>query len=207
MAQVIKKGSEFINQAIKPGRRNRSNSGNGKSKTFEYKPRSEDETVKIPESYNRIDISKLKDAPLPEDAEGYTIATGNASGIVFCYPVTAEASMPLDDSQKIIDFLHETMDENQGIIEVKRQILKSEQKTVSRDNRRPAMKQISNKEYEKYQQYKNDKRQGRCLTPDGLRVICAGLDNDPEKIGIHMLEMVAKFRSEGIYDILVDGEE
>ena len=69
------------------------------------------------------------------------------------------------------------------------------------------MKQISNKEYEKYQQYKNDKRQGRCLTPDGLRVICAGLDNDPEKIGIHMLEMVAIFRSEGIYDILVDGEE
>ena len=69
------------------------------------------------------------------------------------------------------------------------------------------MKQISNKEYEKYQQYKNDNLQGRCLTPDGLRVICAGLDNDPEKIGIHMLEMVAKFRSEGIYDILVDGEE
>ena len=81
-----------------------------------YKPRSEDEIVKIPESYSRIDISKLKDAPLPEGAEGYTIATGNASGIVFCYPVTAEASMPLDDSQKIIDFLHETMDENQGII-------------------------------------------------------------------------------------------
>ena len=118
VAQVIKKGSEFINQAIKPGRRNRSNSGNGKSKSFEYKPRSEDEIVKIPESYSRIDISKLKDAPLPEGAEGYTIATGNASGIVFCYPVTAEASMPLDDSQKIIDFLHETMDENQGIIEV-----------------------------------------------------------------------------------------
>ena len=22
------------------------------------------------------------------------------------------------------------------------------------------------------------------LTPDGLRVVCAGLDNDPEKIGI-----------------------
>ena len=27
------------------------------------------------------------------------------------------------------------------------------------------------------------------LTPDGLRVVCAGLDNDPEKIGIHMLEI------------------
>ena len=34
----------------------------------------------------------------------------------------------------------------------------------------------------------------------GLRVICAGLDNDPEKIGIHMLEMLAKFRNEGIVE-------
>ena len=49
------------------------------------------------------------------------------------------------------------------------------------------MKQISNKEYERYQQYQADKLHGRILTPDGLRVVCAGLDNDPEKIGIHML--------------------
>jgi len=48
------------------------------------------------------------------------------------------------------------------------------------------MKQISNKEYAKYQQYQTDKLHGRILTPDGLRIICAGLDNDPEKIGIHM---------------------
>jgi hypothetical protein len=41
---------------------------------------------------------------------------------------------------------------------------------------------------------------GRILTPDGLRVVCAGLYNDPEKIGIHMLEMLAKFRNEGIVD-------
>ena len=60
------------------------------------------------------------------------------------------------------------------------------------------MKQILNKEYEKYQQYLNDKLHGRILTPDGLRIICASLDNDPEKIGIHMLEMLAKFRDEGV---------
>ena len=60
------------------------------------------------------------------------------------------------------------------------------------------MRQISNQEYEKYQQYQTDKLHGR--TPDGLRVICAGLDNDPEKIGIHMLEMLAKFRNEGIVE-------
>ena len=44
------------------------------------------------------------------------------------------------------------------------------------------------------------KLHGRILTPDGLRVVCAGLDNDPEKIGIHMLEMLAKFRNEGIVE-------
>ena len=38
------------------------------------------------------------------------------------------------------------------------------------------------------------------LTPDGFRVVCAGLDNDPEKIGIHMLEMLAKFRNEGLVE-------
>ncbi len=46
----------------------------------------------------------------------------------------------------------------------------------------------------------------RILTPDGLRVICAGLDNDPEKIGIHMLEILEKFRNEGLFDIVVDDE-
>ena len=38
------------------------------------------------------------------------------------------------------------------------------------------------------------------LTPDGLRVVCAGFDYDPEAIGKHMLEMLAKFRNEGIVD-------
>lgn len=62
------------------------------------------------------------------------------------------------------------------------------------------MKQIINKEYEKYQQYQTDVLHGRILPPDGLQIICAGLDNDPEKIGIHMLEMLAKFKSEGIVE-------
>lgn len=50
------------------------------------------------------------------------------------------------------------------------------------------------------QQYQTDKLYGRILTPDGLRVICAGLDNDPEKIGSHMPEMPAKFKNEGIVE-------
>ena len=62
------------------------------------------------------------------------------------------------------------------------------------------MKQISNREYEKFRQCQTDKLHGRILTPDGLRVVCAGLHNDPEKIGIHMPEMLAKFRNEGIIE-------
>ena len=58
------------------------------------------------------------------------------------------------------------------------------------------MKQISNKEYERYQQYQTDKLHGRILTQDGLRLICAGL----EKIGIHMLELLVKFGNEGIVE-------
>ena len=68
------------------------------------------------------------------------------------------------------------------------------------------MKQISNKEYEAYQQYQTDKLYGRILTPDGLRIVCASLDNDPEKIGKHMLEMLVKFRNEGLFDIVVEDE-
>jgi len=58
------------------------------------------------------------------------------------------------------------------------------------------MKRISNKEYAKYEQYQADKLHGRVLTPDGLRIICEGLDNDPEKIGRHFLETLAKFKEE-----------
>ena len=63
------------------------------------------------------------------------------------------------------------------------------------------MKQISNKEYEAYQQYQHDKLHGRILTPDGLRIICAGLDNDPKKIGTHMLTKLTQFENEGLFDI------
>ena len=68
------------------------------------------------------------------------------------------------------------------------------------------MKQNSNNEYEAYQQYQTDKLHGRILTPDGVRVVCAGLDNNPEKIGIHMLEMLAKFSNEGLFDTVVEDE-
>ena len=54
------------------------------------------------------------------------------------------------------------------------------------------MKQITNREYEEFQKYKEDKLYGRVLTSDGLRLICAAENYDPETIGKRMLETLAK---------------
>lgn len=61
-----------------------------------------------------------------------------------------------------------------------------------------AMATITKKQLEEYERLRRDRDNGRVLTPDGLRLICAAYENDPEKIGIHMLEMLAKFRNEGV---------
>ena len=58
------------------------------------------------------------------------------------------------------------------------------------------MKQITNKEYEEFQKYKEDKLYGRVLNSDGLRLICAAENCDPEAIGKRMLETLAKIGRE-----------
>lgn len=54
------------------------------------------------------------------------------------------------------------------------------------------MKQITNKEYEEFQKYKEDKLYGRVLTSDGLRLICVAENYEPEDIGKRMLQALAK---------------
>lgn len=54
------------------------------------------------------------------------------------------------------------------------------------------MKRITNKEYEEFQKYKEDKLYGRVLTSDGLRLICAAENYEPEDIGKCMLEALDK---------------
>ena len=58
------------------------------------------------------------------------------------------------------------------------------------------MATITKKQLEEYERLRRDRDNGRVLTPDGLRIICAAYENDPEKIGTHMLETLAKFRNE-----------
>lgn len=47
------------------------------------------------------------------------------------------------------------------------------------------MPTISKKELEDYQQLCKDRNNGRILTPDGLKLVCEGLNKDPEAIGKH----------------------
>ena len=61
------------------------------------------------------------------------------------------------------------------------------------------MKQLSNKQYEEYQKFLEEKRKGRILTPDGIRFICAANDYNPEKIGQHFLELLPKLTEGGSY--------
>ena len=62
------------------------------------------------------------------------------------------------------------------------------------------MATITKKKLEEYERLRWDRDNGRLLTPDGLRLICAAYENDPEKIGIQMLVMLTEFRNEGIID-------
>lgn len=57
------------------------------------------------------------------------------------------------------------------------------------------MPTISKKELEDYQQLCKDRNSGRILTPDGLRLVCEGLNKDPEAIRKHFLEVLARFQA------------
>ncbi len=57
------------------------------------------------------------------------------------------------------------------------------------------MPTITKKEFDDYQQLCKDRNNGRILTPDGLRFICESYKNDPEAIGMHMLETLVRIQS------------
>ena len=55
------------------------------------------------------------------------------------------------------------------------------------------MHKLTNKQYEAYMKMLRDRDAGRLLTPDGLRMICSAHEYDPEKIGLHMLTVLANW--------------
>lgn len=57
---------------------------------------------------------------------------------------------------------------------------------------------LTKKQIEEYEELRSARDNGRLLTPNGLRFICEAHNNDPESIGKHFLEVLAKFRAEKI---------
>lgn len=60
------------------------------------------------------------------------------------------------------------------------------------------MKKLKNAEYEEFQQYLYNKAHGYIWTPDTLRFICEGNENDPERIGKQLLEMSGRLQNEQV---------
>ena len=88
-------------------------------KTFSYVDRAGNEPFAVPSEYSQIDPSQIQELQMPRGSLGYTIATPNGTGIIVCYEVPSETAMPFDSPDDLVGFLHESMTENQGIIEVK----------------------------------------------------------------------------------------
>ncbi|MEE8721499.1 MAG: hypothetical protein ACOX41_10360 [Anaerovoracaceae bacterium] len=63
------------------------------------------------------------------------------------------------------------------------------------------MHNITNKQYEEYQQYLYDKNHSRIITPDFVRFLVQACDYDPEAIGKQILEYYGKYQAEGYYEI------
>ncbi len=59
------------------------------------------------------------------------------------------------------------------------------------------MKQLSNKEYEEWLKYKEERAKGHVLMPDTIRFICEANSFDPEKIGRYFLEILPKICPSG----------
>ena len=66
------------------------------------------------------------------------------------------------------------------------------------------MKQLKEKEHEEFQQYLYNKVHGYIWTPDMLELICGGNDNEPERIGKQVLEMLGRVRNERISHMTSD---
>ncbi|ADL36451.1 hypothetical protein bpr_IV086 (plasmid) [Butyrivibrio proteoclasticus B316] len=58
---------------------------------------------------------------------------------------------------------------------------------------------ISKEEYKEYEKYKNAKKQGRLLNPEGLLFLAESADYDPIRLGQIMLSSVERFKAADPY--------
>ena len=74
--------------------------------------------INLPEEFKKIDGPLPPNMGLPKEAAAFNAGNENFSAFILCFPVSPEASMPFNDTERIIDDLHSSMNDSQGIIEV-----------------------------------------------------------------------------------------
>ena len=82
------------------------------------KKNSKNESLILPEKYQKLKQKFPEETGIPKNAVVYGMRTDAASGLLISFPVSEEDAMPFDDPQSVIDEQHNTMGENEGLIEV-----------------------------------------------------------------------------------------
>ena len=84
-----------------------------------FKSNSKKENLILPSNYQKLKKKFPEGVGIPKEAVGYGMKTGAASVLLISYPVTEEQTMPFDNPQWVIDQQHNSMGDNEGLIEVK----------------------------------------------------------------------------------------
>lgn len=72
----------------------------------------------LPEKYQKLNADE-EDSDFPEDSVYFSMVNDSTDGIVVCYEIPRWEAMSFGYPEDIIDELHNTMDDDTGIIEVK----------------------------------------------------------------------------------------
>ena len=79
----------------------------------------------LPDNYQFFEVSKDAQVGMPAGAIVFGVLIGETKAILATWEVDREASMDFNNPYGVIDYLHEHMGENEGIVEVKNGVTKA----------------------------------------------------------------------------------
>lgn len=82
-------------------------------------------TVVLPTKFEKRKEKIAEETGFPKDAIAYDMVNENTDVSVYVFQISEEASMNFDDSEGLIKYMHENMDEHTGLIEVKSGVAKN----------------------------------------------------------------------------------
>ena len=114
----IGKGAKSISEAFGSGAQAIKKTADNIRDDIEEIKKAEKITMSLPDEYKRVNLPKQKELNIPKTAVSFAQRTDSMNALLLLYEIPEDIAMAFDDDQSIIDNLHETMDENTGLIEV-----------------------------------------------------------------------------------------